>query len=371
MVSRIPLAFAVLFGAAQLTNLLCAEAPKIAAFGDWPAETEPASVAKRLAENWIARSFEFEVRETRRTIIYPEVCTWYGSLRVAQLLKDADLQARLVKEFDFFLTPEGQERINRRHHVDDAVFGVVPLELSLASKDSRYLELGQAIADRQWEKTTPDGLTTQARFWIDDMYMITALQVQAYRATHDIKYLDRAANTMAAYLDRLQQPNGLFYHAPDSPFFWGRGNGWIAAGAAELLHDLPAEHPKRAHIVEGARKMLIELRKHQTAEGVWRQLIDKPASWPETSGSAMFTFAMIRGVKDGWLEQEQFAPAARKAWIALVGYLEPNGDIRDVCIGTNKGFSEEYYLDRQRRTGDLHGQAPMLWCAMALLEDRS
>ena len=89
-------------------------------------------------------------------------------------------------------------------------------------------------------KPQPDGLTGETRFWIDDMYMITLLQVQAYRATGDRKYLDHAALEMAAYLvDIFQQPNGLFFHAPDVPFFWGRGNGWVAAGMTELLISLP------------------------------------------------------------------------------------------------------------------------------------
>ncbi len=51
---------------------------------------------------------------------------------------------------------------------------------------------------------------------------------------------------MVSYLDKLQQPNGLFYHAPDVPFFWGRGDGWVAAGMAEMLRDLPQDHPRHA-----------------------------------------------------------------------------------------------------------------------------
>ena len=102
-----------------------------------------------------------------------------------------------------------------------------------------YLLLGKELADKQWATTTPDGLTTEARFWVDDMYMITALQVQTFRATGDARYLDRAAQAMAAYLDRLQQPNGLFFHTATSPRHWGRGNGWFAAGMAELLRALP------------------------------------------------------------------------------------------------------------------------------------
>jgi rhamnogalacturonyl hydrolase YesR len=85
------------------------------------------------------------------------------------------------------------------------------------------------------------------------MFMITAVQAQAYRATGERKYIDRAAKEMVVYLDSLQQPNGLFYHAPDVPFFWGRGNGWMAAGMSELLWSLPKDNPDRERIMEGYR----------------------------------------------------------------------------------------------------------------------
>ncbi len=80
-----------------------------------------------------------------------------------------------------------------------------------------------------------------------------------------------------------------------------------------------------------------------------------------------FAFAFITGVKSGWLDAAEYGPAARKAWLALTGYLEPNGDIREVCMGTNKKNDRDYYLQRPRLTGDMHGQAPVLWCASALL----
>jgi rhamnogalacturonyl hydrolase YesR len=81
----------------------------------------------------------------------------------------------------------------------------------------------------------------------------------------------------------------------------------------------------------------------------------------------MFTFAMITGVKNGWLDKEVYGKAARKAWLALTTYLDAKGDISDVCEGTNKKNDYQYYIDRPRRTGDMHGQAPVLWCATALL----
>jgi unsaturated rhamnogalacturonyl hydrolase len=336
-------------------------------FSNWPDGASPAQVGKRVAENFVARKLDFETNPQRQFVIYPEVCAWYGSLTVAKLIKDQDLTTRLINKFDPLLTPEGSKKISPNAHVDYRVFGIVPLEIYMQTKDKKYLEIGQGLADKQWEKTTEDGITSEARYWIDDMYMIPAVQVQAFRATNDAKYLDRAALTMVAYLDKLQQPNGLFFHGTDAPFFWSRGNGWMAAGMSELLTSLPQDHPKRARIMEGYKKMMATILSTQDSDGTWHQLIDQPDFWPETSGTGMFAFAMVTGVKNGWLDAKTYAPAARKAWLGLVKYLDKDANVREVCVGTGKGKTLDYYRNRARKTGDLHGQAPILWTATALL----
>jgi rhamnogalacturonyl hydrolase YesR len=81
----------------------------------------------------------------------------------------------------------------------------------------------------------------------------------------------------------------------------------------------------------------------------------------------MFAFALISGVRNGMLSKETYGSAARRAWIALAGYVDQNNDVTSVCEGTNKLNNLEYYLLRKRRTGDFHGQAPLLWTAAALL----
>jgi rhamnogalacturonyl hydrolase YesR len=343
-------------------------------FQKWPAGTSPQEVGKRVAENVVARKLEVEEGK-RKLVIYPEACGWYGSLTVAELTKDQDLRKRLIEKFDPLLG-EHANWISPDAHVDMRVFGIIPLEIYLQTKQQKYLDLGKGLADKQWDKTTADGITAEARYWIDDMYMITAVQVQAFRATKDQKYLDRAALTMAAYLDKLQQPNGLFFHAADSPFYWGRGNGWVAAGMAELLRSLPKNHPKRARILAGYRTMMASLLKYQAADGLWRQLVDHPDVWAETSSTGMFTFAMVTGVKNGWLPGKTYGPAARRAWLGLVKHLDKDANVTDVCVGTNKANAEvgsdpqtqlKYYLDRPRHTGDLHGQSPILWSASALM----
>lgn len=332
----------------------------------WPAGASPKEVGKLLAENWAKRDFEFQSGK-RQFLIYPEVCTWYGALNVAESTKDAGLRTRLTQKFDRFLTPDGAKNISPAAHVDYRVIGIVPLEIYQQNRDARYLTFGRDLADKQWDKTTDDGITAEARYWIDDMYMITAVQMQAYRATGDKKYLERAAKTMVAYLDKLQQPNGLFFHAPDAKFYWSRGNGWQAAGMTELLLELPRNHPSRPRIVQGYELMMNSLLKYQAEDGLWRQLLDHPESWGETSGTGMFAFAFVTGVKKGWLPKKTFGPAARKAWLALVKNIDADGNVKEVCVGTNKGFSVQYYMDRGRATGDLHGQAASLWSAMALL----
>jgi rhamnogalacturonyl hydrolase YesR len=112
-----------------------------------------------------------------------------------------------------------------------------------------------------------------------------------------------------------------------------------------MLRDLPQDHPQRQRILKSYREMMSALLKYQGKDGMWRQLMDHDEAWPESSSSAMFTFALITGVKNGWLDAKIYGPAARRAWIALAGYID----------------------QRKRITGDFHGQAPVLWAASALL----
>jgi rhamnogalacturonyl hydrolase YesR len=329
-------------------------------------------------------------------LIYPEVCTSYGALRFANAIGDKQLVEAVIDRYKGMLLPTapatqpaGGRRgvrgispaagyagnmIPRATTVDTSVFGTLPLEIYELTGDQRYLPIGKKSADDQWINPIEGGLTRQSRWWVDDMFMISAVQANAFRATKDPIYLDRLATQMTAYLDKLQQPNGLFHHADDVPAFWGRGNGWVAAGLTELLTDLPKSHPKYERIMDGYQKMMAALLKYQGSDGMWHQLIDKADSWDETSGSGMFTFAMATGVRKGWLDAAQYKDAAKKAWIGLSGYLNENGQVREVCVGTNKYPMAQgadgmiaYYENRGRTVGDLHGQAGFIWAAWAMV----
>jgi unsaturated rhamnogalacturonyl hydrolase len=335
------------------------------AFKNLPANCEPKAVGEKVCANFLPRKIYYN---TDGFIVYPEVCAAFGALRFADVAGDAPLEQKLIARYEFILTPEGSHSVSTNRHVDFHVFGVLPLEIYLLNGDERYRDFGLRMADDQWLNPRADGLAQETRWWVDDCFMIGSLQIQAYRATHDAKYADHVATELAAYLDKLQQPNGLFYHADVSPHFWGRGNGWFAAALAEVLRSLPPDHPKYARLMAGYKEMMAALKKYQAPSGLWRQLVDNDQAWDETSCTGMFTYAMIVGVKHGWLDAAEYGDSARRGWIGLCRKIDETGAVHDVCVGTNQKDDTQYYLDRPRATGDLHGQAPILWCAWALME---
>jgi rhamnogalacturonyl hydrolase YesR len=154
-------------------------------------------VGKKRAEHFVSSPHQ------GNAIFYGEVGTRYGALTFAQLSSDTDLRDSLIKRFDSLL-PGGTETnlIGQHRHVDDEIIGAVPLEISIQTKNAKYLSYGKQFADRQWDNPQPDGLSAETRYWIDDMYMLTILQLEAFRAIGDTKYLDRSAREMVSYLDK-------------------------------------------------------------------------------------------------------------------------------------------------------------------------
>lgn len=332
---------------------------------DWPAGCDPRAVGERLVQNLLARP-AFRTKAEGAAVHYAEACTYLGALRFTHRTGREDLQRQVLDRLDeLLLSVDGRRRVPYVYHVDSYMFGAVPLEAHRITGERFYRLAGLNYADKQWRDAREDGLTKQTRFWIDDVYMIGVLQTQAHRVTGDAAYADQAARQAEAYAVKLQQPNGLFHHGKDSTRFWGRGNGWVAAGLTEVLDALPEDHPRRERLLDHYRRMMRALLELQDDSGMWRQLLDEPEAWPEASCTGMFTYAFAVGVKKGWLGEE-YAAAARRAWVALCGYLDENANVREVCVGTGQSDDKGYYLNRPRVTGDFHGQAATLWAATAL-----
>jgi len=118
---------------------------------------------------------------------------------------------------------------------------------------------------------------------------------------------------------------------------WPEGKEPAEVGKRVAENFLPRRHyqdhellryPDFPAIIGGYKKMMAALLQHQAPSGLWRQLVDKPETWEETSGSGMFAYAMVTGVRRDWLDPEIYGPAARKAWLALVGQIDAGGNLQ-------------------------------------------
>src|SRR5204862_199041 len=107
--------------------------------------------------------------------------------------------------------------------------------------------------------------------WTDDMFMASSVLSRGGLATHaDVVY-----KMLTTYAARLQRPDGLFIHATDGPYAWGRGNGFALLGVTDALTYLPASWKGRPDVLAIYKKHVAALVKHQADDGSWRQVVDE------------------------------------------------------------------------------------------------
>lgn len=329
-------------------------------------KTEESSLSIILMNNFLSRKEQLDKH-------YKVACAWSGALNLAGELKQKVLLEELIDGYQPFRN-SFEELLSGEGHVDNNVFGIVPLEIYKQTGKKEYLEEGLALASHQISH-----LNTQIRYAIDDMFMIPRLQLMAYEACKKAEHLETAASVLTLYINRLQQPDGLFYHHPGFTHKWGRGNGWVAAGMATMLPFLSTDHKSFKNIMKGYLKMMHGVKENQIQEGsgrgLWKQIVDSQdnRNWPETSGSAMFAYAIGCGLKSGFLEPSEYTPVWKEAWNALKKRIDVEGNLTDISNWAYKPEShpetahlylideENYYFERERLKGDFHGQAPMLW----------
>ncbi len=239
------------------------------------------------------------------------------------------------------------------------------------------------IANRQerlpdgtlWRPNAKDenGAWPPGTIWADDLYMGCPYLVRWAAYTHNGKYLTDAAHQVLAMARRLQDTDGVWFHAysepkhEHSPFKWGRANGWIMVATVEILSAMPEDHPDRAALLDVYRRHVTGIKAVQASSGMWHQVLDHPELWEETSCTAMFSYAIARGVNRGWLPKGDMA-VARKAFAAICAHaITPDGAVNGTCQGTNIGFALDYYASRQRPDDDLHGRGVVLLAGTEIL----
>ena len=194
----------------------------------------------------------------------------------------------------------------------------------------------------------------------DAVFMACPILCAAGRLSGEQKYIEMADRHLTFMQSKCLREDGIYRHSPLCEAAWGRGNGFPALGLAmsiEHLDALLASKQGSAQVIVKAaavrERFVLELRKHLTAllkhqdpTGMWRQVIDEPGAYREMTSTCMISYAMITGLKGGWLDKDAFEPAMRRAWDAVNMRVSEDGTLFDVCTGTGKQQSLRDYYDR-------------------------
>jgi rhamnogalacturonyl hydrolase YesR len=213
--------------------------------------------------------------------------------------------------------------------------------------------------------------------WIDSLFMGLPVWTRWATRTGNAAYLDRldalftwtrdagATSTRCAGVTPPQPglydaTQGLWYRdctfvgkrdSRGQPIFWSRGNGWVIAAVAQVLQALPAGDPRAAKYAGMLQTMAARLVQAQGSDGLWRtSLADAPLyPQPETSGTALITYALAAGIATGVLDRATYLPSVALAWHGLTTIsLQPSGFVTN-CQGPG-GSPGVSYLGKVPRT---------------------
>ena len=171
------------------------------------------------------------------------------------------------------------------------------------------------------------------------MYMGIPFLVNMGVLTKNNKYFDDAVKQVLQMSKRLFVPeNGLFAHGWDvnagnygPRFYWGRANGWALMCMAEVLDALPENYKGRAEILHIYRSQIRSLAELQDGTGFWHNLVDKNDTYLETSCTAIFTYAIAKGINEGWISHVYGASGALMGWNATNTRVLANGAVDGTC----------------------------------------
>lgn len=229
-------------------------------------------------------------------------------------------------------------------------------------------------SDGTFIRETPFKYTT----WVDDMFMgipfllLSAQLVEDESVRRELS--DDAARQVFGFHKRVYDPEvDLYMHArysesPESKLpYWSRANGWGIWAVTEVLLHLPSEHPSYEEILEIYRRHVNGIVAMQNKEtGFYHNVLDRPESFEETSGTAIFTMAIARGINNGWIDRGRYLDFAIKGWKALDSVIGEDGKVTDICMGTMCSEDVKYYFNRPVVEDDSHGLLGLIFAGIEM-----
>lgn len=232
------------------------------------------------------------------------------------------------------------------------------------------------------------------QMWLDGLYMGSPYYAQYTSKFEQGKELNDVAQQFELIQKHLLDlKTGLLYHGWDeskqmqwanqetgtSPNFWSRSLGWYAMALVDVLDYFPDNHPKKSQLISYLNSLSNSLIKFQHESGLWYQVTDLGSlsgNYLEASGTAMFSYALAKGVNKGYLPKE-YRKHAQKAFDGIVKNLikiSPEGNviITQCCavagLGGNpyRDGSFEYYINEKKKDNDPKATGPFILAALEL-----
>ncbi|KAF5328729.1 hypothetical protein D9619_011466 [Psilocybe cf. subviscida] len=235
--------------------------------------------------------------------------------------------------------------------------------------------------------------------WLDGIYMAEIFYAQytaAFQPRNETAWNDITLQYRLMFENAVQKPGaanytGLLYHgydfshtalwaSPDrghSPEVWDRAVGWYMMALVDILETIPASHPGHATILPILQTLLPHIRAAADPHtGVWWLVITEPGregNYFESSGSAMFTYAMLKAVRLGYVDDRdgEYVGTAKKAYRYMTehwvipndnGTMDWNNTVIVGTLDTTADFN--YYISEPVDLNDLKGVAAFLLASL-------
>lgn len=230
------------------------------------------------------------------------------------------------------------------------------------------------------------------QMWLDGLYMAEPFYAEYASVFHEPQDFPVITRQFALIEKHARDPKtGLLYHGwdeskqqpwanpvtGDSHIFWARGMGWYMMALVDTLPYYPAGNPGRAELLQILRRTARAVVKYQDPKtGLWYQVLDRPdtpGNYFESSASCMFTYALAKAVRLGYLPPS-YEQNAERAWTGIQHqFLQvgPTGDItlsdtvKDVGLGGKpyRDGSYHYYVSSPVGNNDPKGIGAFLLAA--------
>ncbi len=372
--------------------------PVIAITQDKPwSERMALSVIKRAPEAWM-NDFQtkpkwnytlglvldalVEVSHEKKNILYADYAQGYGD---TMIYADGSIRDYEIEKFN----------------IDYIAPGPLLFDLYEKTGDEKYRTAIETLHQQlTWQpRTTEGGYWHKLRYpwqmWLDGLYMGEPFHAEYARKFDRPEIFDHIAHQFHLVEKHLRdEKTGLLYHGWDesriqrwanpetglSSHFWGRAVGWYCMGLVDVLPHFPEDHPEKQQLIQILKQTLdAAIKVQDPATHTWWQILDmpgEPGNYLESTASCMFTYALLKGVNNGYLS-EAYRPVAEKSYAGLLSQfirVDPDGEVHltDGCsvagLGGNpyRDGSYAYYINEPIRDNDPKGLGPFIRASLEL-----